>query len=71
MNSQQRSLNPASPCISVCTLDDDDRCLGCGRSLEQITRWTLMSREEQWAVDTFGLVLSLVVLEASCRAVVG
>ena len=45
-----RNLYPASPCISVCTLDDDKRCLGCGRSLDQITRWTLMSKEEQWAI---------------------
>ncbi|MDX1508491.1 MAG: DUF1289 domain-containing protein [Woeseiaceae bacterium] len=41
---------PASPCISICTLDDEQRCLGCGRTLEQIARWSLMNREEQWAV---------------------
>jgi predicted Fe-S protein YdhL (DUF1289 family) len=41
---------PASPCISVCSLDDDDRCVGCGRTLEQISRWALMSKDEQWAV---------------------
>lgn len=39
-----------SPCIAVCTLDEDKRCLGCGRSLEQITRWAMMSKEEQWAI---------------------
>ena len=50
MNDPRRILHPASPCISVCTLDDDDRCLGCGRTLAQITRWTLMSKEEQWDV---------------------
>lgn len=41
---------PASPCVSLCTLDDDNRCLGCGRTLEQIGRWTLMSADEQWQV---------------------
>lgn len=46
----QRSGYPASPCNSICTLDDDNRCLGCDRTLAQITRWTLMSKEEQWAV---------------------
>ncbi|WP_096364091.1 MULTISPECIES: DUF1289 domain-containing protein [Thiohalobacter] len=30
---------PASPCIRVCTLDDDDVCLGCGRTLGEITEW--------------------------------
>ena len=48
--SAQRNLYPTSPCVSVCTLDDDDRCLGCGRTLEQISRWALMSKEEQWAI---------------------
>ena len=46
----QRKLYPASPCISVCTLDNDDRCVGCGRTLEQISRWALMTKEEQWAI---------------------
>lgn len=44
------TTRPASPCISVCTLDDDNVCVGCGRTLEQIGRWALMSREEQWAI---------------------
>lgn len=29
-----------SPCIRNCCLDDDDICLGCGRSLQEITRWS-------------------------------
>jgi len=41
---------PPSPCNSICTLDDDNRCIGCGRTLAQISRWALMSPEEQWAV---------------------
>ena len=45
-----RYSHPVSPCILNCTLDLDDRCLGCGRSLEQIVRWSLMSKDEQWAV---------------------
>jgi len=28
-----------SPCIRNCCLNDDDICLGCYRSLEEITRW--------------------------------
>ena len=45
-----RAQSPESPCISICTLDDDNCCVGCGRTLEQISRWALMSPEEQWAV---------------------
>lgn len=29
-----------SPCIRNCCLNDDDICVGCYRSLAEITRWT-------------------------------
>lgn len=29
----------ASPCIRHCTLDDDDICLGCQRSIDEICAW--------------------------------
>ena len=28
-----------SPCIGNCCLDDDNTCLGCFRSLEEIKEW--------------------------------
>ncbi|MEL7312950.1 MAG: DUF1289 domain-containing protein [Pseudomonadota bacterium] len=31
-----------SPCISVCTLDDSDICMGCFRSLDEIIDWTML-----------------------------
>ncbi len=37
-----------SPCTRVCTLDPaSGPCLGCGRSLAEITRWTQMSDAER------------------------
>ena len=48
--SEDRDTWPLSPCVMICTLDDDERCLGCGRTLEQISGWALMSKDEQWAV---------------------
>lgn len=45
-----RNRRPLSPCILICTLDDKKNCLGCGRTLEQISRWAVMSKDEQWAV---------------------
>ena len=45
-----RSRFPLSPCVLLCTLDEDKRCLGCLRTLDEISRWSLMSVEEQWAV---------------------
>ena len=29
----------ASPCISHCTLDEDDVCVGCLRHIDEITGW--------------------------------
>jgi hypothetical protein len=37
-----------SPCNRVCTLDPaTGLCLGCGRSLEEIARWTQMTDAER------------------------
>ncbi len=37
----------SSPCIRACCLDDDDVCLGCFRSLDEITAWGTMSDDER------------------------
>ncbi|MCC7516326.1 MAG: DUF1289 domain-containing protein [Pseudomonadales bacterium] len=29
-----------SPCISICAMDENDVCVGCYRSAEEITRWS-------------------------------
>jgi predicted Fe-S protein YdhL (DUF1289 family) len=41
---------PTSPCINVCVLDAQRSCMGCRRTLDEITRWSRMSAAEQWAV---------------------
>ena len=40
-------LEPKSPCISVCVLDEKDICMGCYRSAEEITDWFLCSDEKK------------------------
>jgi uncharacterized protein len=30
---------PESPCISVCALDENDVCVGCFRSGQEVTDW--------------------------------
>lgn len=36
----QLSVNsPQSPCVSICALDQDDVCMGCFRTGEEITDW--------------------------------
>ena len=40
-----------SPCILICTMDAETGfCLGCARTLDEITRWSRMSAEEQITV---------------------
>jgi hypothetical protein len=36
-----------SPCIRKCTLDDDDICVGCFRSLDEICAWGGASNEQR------------------------
>jgi uncharacterized protein len=40
-------VEPDSPCISICVLDDDDICMGCYRSAEEITDWFMASKEQK------------------------
>jgi uncharacterized protein len=37
----------ASPCIRLCTLDDEDVCLGCFRSMAEICAWSRASNDER------------------------
>lgn len=56
MNPPPRPFTPqdpdpaASPCTRVCTLDENNVCLGCARSLTEITRWSAMTDAERRAV---------------------
>lgn len=36
-----------SPCVSICALDENDLCIGCQRSGDEITRWSQMNNEER------------------------
>jgi predicted Fe-S protein YdhL (DUF1289 family) len=37
----------ASPCIRNCTLDDEDVCIGCGRTIDEIIEWMNASPERK------------------------
>ena len=45
-----RASRPMSPCVNICTLDEENVCMGCLRRLEEIIAWGTMSGEEQWAL---------------------
>ena len=36
-----------SPCIGVCSLDDDGLCAGCHRTTAEIARWSQMGDDER------------------------
>lgn len=36
-----------SPCIRTCCLDDDEICIGCGRSLDEIVGWNEADSSER------------------------
>ncbi|TDF41329.1 DUF1289 domain-containing protein [Alteromonadaceae bacterium M269] len=36
-----------SPCVRNCCLDNEDVCLGCNRTLDEILAWGNASREEK------------------------
>ena len=40
----------ASPCVRNCCLDDDDVCLGCHRTLDEIMAWGGASNDERRAI---------------------
>lgn len=43
----------SSPCIKVCLIDHESGiCGGCGRTLDEIGRWSLMSEAERRAIMT-------------------
>lgn len=40
-----------SPCIKICAMDPaTGLCSGCGRTLEEIARWSLMSDDERMRI---------------------
>lgn len=45
MNTPEKPV--ASPCVSICALDENDLCTGCQRSIDEITRWGRMSNNER------------------------
>lgn len=34
-----------SPCVSICSLDEEDICIGCFRSADEIMGWGTMDEE--------------------------
>lgn len=47
-DSATRSTMIDTPCVKVCTIDARfGLCLGCGRTIDEIARWTAMTAAER------------------------
>lgn len=44
-------LLPDSPCVSLCKLDNDDICLGCGRTRAEIKSWKSLPDEQRHDIN--------------------
>ena len=44
-------LLTANPCVSVCKLDDDGVCIGCGRSRAEMKGWKAMAPEARHDIN--------------------
>ena len=42
-----------SPCINICKLNSDNICIGCYRTIKEITNWTKLSDEEKIKVLSY------------------
>ncbi|RHW76657.1 DUF1289 domain-containing protein [Colwellia sp. RSH04] len=42
--------NVQSPCVRNCCLNEQDICLGCFRSLKEITQWSSASNQSKLAI---------------------
>lgn len=39
-----------SPCVAICQMDEGNRfCIGCGRTLDEIRDWMIMTADEKRA----------------------
>lgn len=40
----------SSPCVNVCRLDKDKKCIGCGRTVDEISNWGSFNTERKIAI---------------------
>ena len=36
-----------SPCVSICSMNEEDLCIGCYRTAKEIREWLLMEDDER------------------------
>ena len=49
MEENIEQITEPSPCVGICSYDNQSLCRGCGRTQEEIKNWKSMSNEEKKA----------------------
>lgn len=52
-----------TPCEQVCKLNQNQICIGCGRSIEEITSWRYLSVAEKQQVSELAKVRLKTIVE--------
>ena len=51
MNDSRRAtaaaMEPASPCVSICVLDEHGYCFGCERHIDEIVEWAALAADRR------------------------
>lgn len=40
-------MQVSSPCVRNCCLDEEDICIGCGRAVDEVIRWSDAGNKEK------------------------
>jgi len=56
-----------SPCRNLCQLDQAGICIGCGRSIDEITEWTRADNDRRLQIRTAARARLEQALEAAQR----
>ena len=43
-------MSVESPCVKICKLNQNNVCIGCGRILEEIAKWAVLTDQEKQLV---------------------
>ena len=47
-----KNKNIITPCVSICRLDEENICIGCGRTKKEIREWTIFSDKRRGVIMT-------------------
>lgn len=46
-NQTNNKPSSTSPCVKICQLNSENECIGCGRTLNEIAKWAVMTEKDR------------------------